>query len=487
MMMTLAEAHALLPASRLVGSGVQRIGRVHSDTRSVQPGDLFVAIRGERFDAHDFLAQAASAGAVAALAERGLQPGGAGSGEPLPGLLVADSLQALQALATAWRGQYRLPVVAVTGSNGKTTVTQMIGAIFRAWLGDAALATRGNFNNHIGLPLSVLRLRGGSNGHRAAVFELGMNHPGEIALLAGIAQPTVAVVNNAQREHQEFMHSVEAVARENGAVLQALPADGTAVFPADDAHAGLWQQGAGARRVLTFTARQGDTDAADSTTAVSTVRGLGRWHGAQGWALHIQTPLGPVDTHLRLPGLHNLHNAVAAATAAVAAGAPLKAIAQGLASFEAVKGRSHLGAFEAHGRTVTLVDDSYNANADSVRAAIDLLAALPGPRWLVLGDMGEVGEQGPAMHAEVGRYAAQAGIEHLWCVGSAMQAAADAYGAQARRLASTDAALQALGAGLAGTPRCASALVKGSRFMEMERFVAALHNHAAGAGGPTCS
>ena len=212
-MMSLAEAAVLLPGAVLVGDGATVIDRVHSDTRSVTVGDLFVALKGERFDAHDFLTQAKAEGAVAAMAQHGLAEAG------LPGLLVADTLAALQTLAGAWRARHALALIAVTGSNGKTTVTQMLAAILRAWQGDAALATAGNFNNHIGLPLTLLRLR---PQHRAAVVELGMNHAGEIAQLAALAQPTVALVNNAQREHQEFMASVQAVAWENGAAISAL-------------------------------------------------------------------------------------------------------------------------------------------------------------------------------------------------------------------------------------------------------------------------
>ena len=219
MMLTLAQAQALVPGATLVGDGAVAFARVHSDTRTLQPGDLFVALRGEQFDAHDFLAQARANGASAALAERGLAEAG------LPGLQVPDALVALQQLAAAWRRRFTLPLIAVTGSNGKTTVTQMIASILRAADGEAAFATQGNLNNHIGLPLTLLRLRAQ---HRRGVVELGMNHPGEIALLAGIAAPTVALVNNAQREHQEFMASVEAAARENGVVIEHLGAQGSA-------------------------------------------------------------------------------------------------------------------------------------------------------------------------------------------------------------------------------------------------------------------
>jgi UDP-N-acetylmuramoyl-tripeptide--D-alanyl-D-alanine ligase len=457
-MLSLAEAAALIPGATVVGDGAVRFERVHSDTRSLCRGDLFVALRGERFDAHDFLAAARDAGAAAALAERGIAEAA------LPGLRVADSLDALQRLAGAWRARFALPLAAVTGSNGKTTVTQMIGSILRAAHGDAAFATEGNLNNHVGLPLTLLKLRAG---HRAGVVELGMNHPGEIARLARIAAPTVGLVNNAQREHQEFMATVEAAALENGAVIEALPSSGVAVFPADDDYAALWRRMAGARRVLDF-AWRGAAEAA--------VQGEAQWQG-MAWALRLHTPAGEVRTTLNMPGRHNVRNAIAAAAAAVALGVPVAAIADGLAAFEPVQGRSKLHRLRRGGGDLTLVDDSYNANPDSVRAAIDVLASLPGPRWLLLGDMGEVGTQGPAFHAEVGAYARERGIERFWAVGEACADAAAAYGAGARRFADVPAAVAAL----PQEAGAASVLVKGSRFMRMERVVRALLGEAGGA------
>jgi UDP-N-acetylmuramoyl-tripeptide--D-alanyl-D-alanine ligase len=446
--MTLAEAQALLPGSTLVGDGSTGFARVHSDTRTLKPGDLFVALRGERFDANDFIAQAAQAGAVAALAERNLGD--------LPGLLVPDAKAALGQLAAAWRRQQQLPVIAVTGSNGKTTTTQMIASILRAWVGDAALATEGNYNNDIGVPLTLLRLRHDDEvSHRAAVVELGMNHPGEIAPLAAMTQPTVALVNNAQREHQEFMATVEAVARENGAVIEALAASGCAVFPAEDACAPIWLQLAGPRPHLSFALR-GEAD----------VTGDAAWMGTH-WALELHTPAGTAPVALHMAGEHNVRNALAAAACALAAGAPLASIAQGLEAFRAVKGRSELK-LDARGRT--LIDDSYNANPDSVRAAIDVLAGMPGEGWLILGDMGEVGNEGPAFHREVGAYAAERGIAHFWTAGGAARDAAAAYGPKARAF-DTPAALIAA---LKEQPDAAQTLVKGSRFMKMEQVVAAL-------------
>jgi len=452
-MMTLAQAHAMLPGSTQVGAGSIVIERVHSDTRTLKAGDLFVALKGERFDGHDLLVQAKAAGAVAALAQHGLAETG------LAGLVVADTQRALEDLARAWRAHHHLPLIAVTGSNGKTTVTQMIAAILRAWHGEGAFATEGNLNNHIGVPLTLLRLhQDDARWHRAGVVELGMNHVGEIAHLAKIAQPTIALVNNAQREHQEFMASVEAVARENGAAIEALPAGGTAVFPADDDYTPLWRTMAGTRPVLTF-AFEGKADVTADAMWID-----------DHWALTLHTPAGAVPLSLRLAGAHNAKNALAAATCALAAGAPLDAIRRGLEAFEPVKGRSQLKSFVQAGRKVALIDDSYNANPDSVRAAIDVLATLPAPRALLLGDMGEVGARGPEFHAEVGAYARERGIEHLWCAGALSAHAVKAFGADARHF--TDA--PAMVAAAKELPTVASVLVKGSRFMQMERVVQAL-------------
>jgi UDP-N-acetylmuramoyl-tripeptide--D-alanyl-D-alanine ligase len=437
--------------ARLVGDGAVQVQRVHSDTRTLQAGDLFVALRGERFDANDFLAEARAKGAVAAIAQPGRLPAG------MPGLEVDDSKQALGQLAHAWRTQYKLPLVAVTGSNGKTTVTQMIASILRAWQPEAHLATQGNLNNDIGLPLTLLRLRAG---HRVGVIELGMNHPDEISYLAKIAAPTVALVNNAQREHQEFMATVEAVARENGSVFSALPPSGVAVFPAGDEFTMLWTALADARPCMTFA----DAPGSDADVRLADAQ----WQQGQ-WQVRAETPAGAIAFRLQVAGRHNVRNALAAATCALAAGVPLKAIAAGLEAFEPVKGRSRALAVALAGRTVTVIDDSYNANPDSVRAAIDVLAELPGPRLLVLGDMGEVGNQGPAFHAEVGDYARQRGIEQLFTLGE------QAQGMKGRHFAAIEALNAAVVEALA---QSASILVKGSRFMKMERVVEAITAHA---------
>ncbi len=466
---TLGQIQAMLEP--LIGP-VQRWGaadvplaRVHSDSRSVQSGDLFVALKGARFDAHDYLAQVAACGGCAVLAERGLgRPELAG----LAGLLVPHSQTALMALAQAWRAACAIPLIAVVGSNGKTTVTHMLASILRAWQGAAAHATQGNLNNAIGLPLTLLGLR---PQHRVAVVELGMNHPGEIAQLAAIAAPTVAVVNNAQHEHLEFMHSVAAVAAENGSVLAALPATGVAVFGHDDDYAPMWRALAGARRCVTF------GSAPTSVTAQhAEVIGNGQWQ-ADRWQITARLLTAQTQTTqtltLAMAGAHNMRNALAACATAYAADVPWAAIAQGIAQFEPLAGRSRRLALP-NGRC--LIDDSYNANPDSVLAAIAMLASLPGPHLLVLGDMGEVGAAGPKLHREVVAAARATGIAHVLLHGELYRHAAQ--GGAVRHCERIEE-LIALAQELQNTVR--SSLVKGSRFMRMERVVQALQ--AAPIGG----
>ncbi|MDA7417877.1 UDP-N-acetylmuramoyl-tripeptide--D-alanyl-D-alanine ligase [Xenophilus arseniciresistens] len=468
---TLAEAAAWLPGARLIGDGATPIARVHTDTRTLAAGDLFVALKGERFDAHSFLPEAGAKGAVAAVAQGGLEAAG------LPGLEVDDTLAALGAIGRGWRRRFELPLIAVAGSNGKTTVTQMIASILRAAAPGASLATAGNFNNEIGVPLTLLRLR---DEHRLAVVELGMNHVGEIARLTAIAEPTVALVNNAQREHQEFMATVDAVAAENGAVFRGLREGGTAVFPHGDAFTGLWEdmarapgQGA-ASRCLRFGLR--------SEADVALLRADWR-SDAQGgaWDFEARTPIGKVQARLHIAGRHNIHNALAAVACALAAGVSCQAIGAGLSAFEAVSGRSRSLPLRWHdGLARTLVDDCYNANPDSVRAAIDVLAELPGPRLLVLGDMGEVGDQGPQFHAEIGAYARERGIEAFYALGEACAHAVSAFDAPGARHFKNIETLNA--AVLQGVDAARSVLVKGSRFMAMERVLRALE-----AAGPAAT
>ena len=417
---------------------------VQTDSRKLDAGAVFVALRGENFDGHAYLSQVAQAGAAVAFVET-VDPS-----VSLPQIALGDTRSALLALGHAWRQQFKIPMIAVTGSNGKTTTKEMIAAILAAWLGaEGRLATVGNLNNELGVPLTLMRLR---QHHQAAVIELGMNHPGEIEVLATLVEPTVALVNNAQREHQEFMESVEAVARENAAVFFSLRPKGIKVFPADEAFSSLWSSLAVEHTSLCF----GMTSTADVWPSDIQSDVLGS-------SFTMNIPDGTCKISLPVPGLHNIRNALAATACALAVGAPVQAVVTGLNGFQAVSGRMQAHRLSEHR---VLIDDTYNANPDSVRAAIDVLASLPAPRVLVLGDMGEVGDNGPEMHREVGAYAHACGIEQLLTLGEATRASAEAFGPDAVIGISAEQLCETLLAQPA-----ASVLVKGSRFMRMERIV----------------
>ena len=439
---------------RIVGGNVP-FTRVATDSRSLAAGDLFVAIKGERFDGHDFVSTAFERGAAAALV-------GEHRAATLAGNLVVvrDPLAALGQLAAHWRARFAIPVIVVVGSNGKTTVKEMLAVILRAHYGERrVLATQGNLNNAIGLPLTLLGLR---DEHAVAAIELGMNHPGETAELAPIAQPTVALINNAQREHQEFMHSIQEVAIEHAALVRALRAEGTAVLNADDPSVDVWRAAARERSGVRI------VDFALAHPAAIRMRGA----PAASDAMLVTTPAGDAKFSLHAPGRHNMSNALAAAGAAFAIGVPLPAIVAGLEAFRPVAGR--LATLHTPGG-FTVIDDSYNANPGSVRAAIDVLAAAPSPRWLVLGDMGEVGAGGPQFHHEVGAYARAAGIDRLLTVGTLTASSAAAFGAAAAQFMF----IEELIADLAASARPGTTiLVKGSRVMRMERVVAALTGNA---------
>ena len=437
------------------------IKAVCTDSRSVVAGDLFVALKGEKFDGTAFLAQAQQQGAVAVLFEAQ----GPLKGELLehlkevsvPAYCVPNARTALGELAAHWRGQFDIELIGVTGSNGKTTVTQMIASVLMADASCPSLSTQGNLNNEIGVPLTLFNLR---PEHRRAVVELGMNHPGEIEILARYAQATIGLVNNAQREHQEFMATVEAVAIENAEVIRNLPAQGVAVFPAQDMYTELWKKLAGARRVLTFGFRQGDVQAHE----IAWVNGA--------WSFQLTTTDAALACRLNIAGRHNILNALAATACALAAGMSLDAIVKGLENFEPVKGRSKSSEWQIEGHAFTLVDDTYNANPDSVRAAIDVLAELPAPRLLILGDMGEVGQQGPEFHKEVGAFAKASGIQTLFTLGDLCVHSSKAFEG-ANHFTDMDNLQQVV---LAQISAYNSVLIKGSRFMKMERVVDALRN-----------
>lgn len=424
---------------------------IQTDSRKLQAGEVFLALKGDNFDGHDYLTQVAQSGAIAAIVETKVNEAN------LPQVVLGETRAALLQLGRAWRRRFDIPVIAVTGSNGKTTTKEMAASILSAWHGGPAmLATQGNLNNELGVPLTLLRLR---STHQCAVVELGMNHPGEIAVIADATAPTVALVNNAQREHQEFMATVEAVARENGQVYRFLSDTGIAVFPIADEFTSLWNELSGTHRTMTF----GLHDKA-------TVYAIDIQTDAFGSRFELCTPEGRVILQLPVPGLHNVRNALAAAACCMAAGAPLDVICAGLSKFTAVKGR-----MQAHRLDdAILIDDTYNANPDSVRAAIDVLATLKAPTMLVLGDMGEVGDNGPAMHYEVGEYARERGINHLVTLGQATQESAHAFGAAAVICGTVEQALEAI-----RRFNPVSLLIKGSRFMRMERIVSRyLETHA---------
>jgi len=448
-MMGLGEAAQAIGA-QAVGMQVRFRG-VSTDTRSMGEGELFVAIRGEKYDGHAFLDAARQRGAAAAMVDRAH-----GAVAPLPLLVVEDTRRGLGRLGAHWRARFRPVLIAVAGSNGKTTTKEMLASILRAHAGEArVLATAGNLNTDIGVPKTLLRM---TAAHSHCAIELGMNHPGEIAYLAAIAKPTIAVVTNAQREHQEFMKTVAAAAEENASVFASLPSEGVAVINGDDEQAHIFRRARGARRTVEFKL--------EGKAEVTATHALGPLSSA----VLIHTPSGDARARIAIPGLHNVRNALAAAACGFAAGASPAAIGEGLQAFRPYSGRHQVKVLESG---ATLIDDSYNANPDSVRAAIDVLAQLPGPTLLILGDMGEVGDSGPEYHREVGAYARQMGISRLLGTGDATRETVRAFGQGANHVEKVeDLAPQAAGA--------KSLLVKGSRFMRMERVVSALTDEKAG-------
>jgi UDP-N-acetylmuramoyl-tripeptide--D-alanyl-D-alanine ligase len=461
-MMDLFEAAQATGGSASVAG--HRFAGVSTDSRSIASGELFVALRGERFDGHDFVRDVLAHGAAAAMVDSAWDVAG---GDTLPLLRVADTRLALGALAGYWRRQFDLPLIGVTGSNGKTTVKEMCSAILREHERrddldppETVLATTGNLNNDIGVPLMLLRLHAG---HRAAVIEMGMNHPGEIDYLTRLARPTVAVVNNAQRAHLAGLGTLADVARAKGEIFAGLAEEGVAVVNADDPHADLWRELAAGRTLVRFGL---DAPAEVRASAMPL---------AYGSRVTLTAVQGSVEFELPLPGRHNVANALAAAAACLAAGVSLGTVAEALSRYTGIRGRLQL----CRGRQgARVIDDTYNANPDSMRAAIDVLAALPGRRVFVMGDMGEVGEAAGQYHDEIGGYAKSRGIDRLLALGELSAAAAhnfDGGGSHYRHIEDLLAALEEL---LAGDT---TVLVKGSRFMRMERVVAAIteKQHAA--------
>jgi UDP-N-acetylmuramoyl-tripeptide--D-alanyl-D-alanine ligase len=426
---------------------------VSTDTRTVSSGEIYLALRGPRFDGNQFLAQAAAAGAVAAVVDRPV------AGPPLPVIEVADCQAALSQAAAGWRLLFEAPLVGIAGSNGKTTVKEMTSSILAQ--SGACLATRGNLNNHIGVPLTLLRLAGE---HRSAVIEIGANNPGEVADLVAIAKPTVGLITNAGAEHLEGFGDLDGVARAEGEMVAGLTPEDVAVINADDEYAQLWR-GMTPARVVTFGVDQpADFRAADVNETL----------GDTGFRVtfSLQSPLGERAVQLNVGGRHNVRNATAAAAAAVQAGASLDDVVQGLAAMHPVAGRLQ-PARTRHG--ARLIDDSYNANPSSMRAGIDVLTRLTDNGWLVMGDMGELGDHAHESHIEVGRYARERGVRQLFATGPLSRLAVEAFGAGAAWYADTESLARAVDEHLAED---ITLLVKGSRSARLERVVAHLSGTA---------
>lgn len=425
--------------------------RVTTDSRDLRKGDLFVGIRGERFDGQAFADQALEAGAAGVVVE----PGAKILTEHARLLEVDDTRLALGRLAACWRARFALPLIAVTGSNGKTTVKEMLASILLELAGaDGVLATAGNLNNDIGMPLTLLRL---TAAHRYAVIEMGMNHLGEISYLSCLAKPTVAVINNAGTAHIGELGSKEAIAQAKGEIFEGLDAAGIAVINSDDAFAAYWRSLLRGRREVDFGMQ---------TRAMVSAR-------------YELTPLGSLITFrtpgeefvatLGIAGLHNVRNALAAVACAYALGVPATAIVAGLANCSGVKGRLQR---KRHASGALIIDDTYNANPESMRAAIAVLAAQPGRKFFVMGDMGELGANAESMHESIGAFAKSAGIHALLALGERSVSAVRAFGQGAEHFDTVEELVRTLSGRL--EQGSTTVLVKGSRFMRMERVIDAL-------------
>jgi UDP-N-acetylmuramoyl-tripeptide--D-alanyl-D-alanine ligase len=452
---TLADAAAAV-GGQLVGED-RRYGAVSTDSRTLKPGTLFVALRGPNFDGREFVAAAAAQGAIGAIVERAVA-------HALPQVVVPDTLRALQQLGQAWRADFNVPIVGVAGSNGKTTAKEMTAAILSRM--GVCMATHGNLNNHIGVPLTLMRLEAS---HRSAVVEMGANRIGDVAELVRLARPTVGLITNAGAEHLEGFGNLDGVAQGEGEMVSCLEPTATAIINADDAYAGYWRRVATAGRILTF-----GVHAPADFTAKNSLQAIERGEFATRFTL--ECPLGQISITLKAGGAHNIGNALGAAAAAGAAGASLEEIALGLADFRAVAGRLQL---KAGARDSWIIDDSYNANPSSVRAGLEVLRSLPGATWLVLGDMAELGEFAENSHAHMGAYARDCGIKRLFALGPQSSRAVETFGSGAEWFPDADSLTRRLQAELAPG---VTVLIKGSRVNRLERVVQALTGGGSGTG-----
>ena len=421
---------------------------VSTDSRAIEPGQLFVALTGPRFDGHDYLVDVAAKGAVAALVEREVP------GSPLPQLLVADSRLALGQLGALNRQAFTAPLVAITGSSGKTTVKEMLASVLREGLQGSVLATRGNLNNDLGAPLTLLEL---APEHVAGVIELGANHVGEIAYTVNLTKPQVAVLNNAGTAHVGEFGGPEKIVEAKGEIIEGLSDSGVAVLNLDDSAFAIWQQRAKGRAINSFALRNSAADVYASELARDA-------RGCSAFTLHCAS--GEARIQLNLLGEHNVANALAAAAAALALGVTPAAIKAGLENLQPVKGRA-VAQIAPSGLRV--IDDSYNANPTSVCAAIDTLAGFPGRRVLVLGDIGELGAWAEQGHRQVGSYAVGK-VDAVFAVGPLMAYAVAEFGAAGQHFSDQTSLITALQNEQGGT----TVLIKGSRSAAMEKVVAAL-------------
>ena len=454
---TLQDAANLL-GGRLIGED-RPFGCVSTDSRTLKPGSLFVALRGPNFNGSEFVAAAAARGAIGALVDNATP-------SALPQVVVANTLRALQDLAKAWRAEFNLPVIAVAGSNGKTTAKEMTAAIL-ARMG-LCMATHGNLNNHIGVPVTLMRLE---SSHRSAVIEMGANRVGDVAELMRLAQPTVGLITNAGAEHLEGFSNLDGVAKGEGETVACLDSSATAVINADDAYAGYWRGVATAGRILTF-----GVNADADFKARNVIQGIER--GEFVTRFMMSNPLGERLITLKVGGAHNVGNALAAAAAASAAGASLDEIAAGLADFRAVSGRLQL---KPGTRGSWIIDDSYNANPSSVRAGLEVLRSLSSVNWLVLGDMAELGESAEDSHAHMGRYARECGVKRMFAMGPLSTRAVETFGSGGEWFPDADSLIRRLQAELSAG---ITVLVKGSRINRLERVVQALTGGGVTSGSP---
>lgn len=446
-MMSVQEAAQALHAS-WSGSSSTFTG-ISTDSRTLKPGDLFIALSGEQFDGHRFITAAIGKGAVAAMvsADTPLLPTQPGFGW----IKVSDTRLSLGQLAAYWRQRFTLPLIAVTGSNGKTTVKEMIAIILRCEFGlQNILATTGNLNNDIGVPQMLLQL---GSSHVCAVIEMGMNHAGEIAYLSQLAAPTIAVITNAGTAHIEHLGTTEAIALAKGEIFEGLEKQGIAIINADDPYASLWRKLAGNRQITDFGMHGTAAVCAQQIAHTSD----GKWL--------FQLPDDKFEITLQVPGHHNVYNALAAAAAATAAGISTHSIVEGLSRFTGAPGRLQK---KAGLNQSILIDDTYNANPDSMQAALNVLAEMPGKKILIMGDMGELGVEGAALHHRIGQQAEKAGVDVLLALGELSRQAVTGFGRGAQHFSDLDTLLEKAKSYL---DERTSILVKGSRFMRMERVV----------------